>query len=101
MEFAWLIHLLPGIPALAAADHFSRHILTNLALRIAIVEQRVFGVGMHINEAGSDDLARRVNYLRGLCIIKTPDSDNTPGTDANISFDPWIPGTVDNVATAD
>jgi hypothetical protein len=56
---------------------------------------------MHIDEAGSDHVARRIDYFQGVRIIETPDSDSTAGTDANISLDPWIPGTVDKVAPSD
>jgi hypothetical protein len=56
---------------------------------------------MHVDEAGSDHLAGRIDYPRGLRMIETSDSDNAPRTDSDIGLDPWIASTIDNVAASD
>ena len=46
------------------ADHFRRDALANLALAVAVRDERHVGVAVHVDEAGRDGAALRIDRLR-------------------------------------
>ena len=79
------------------ADHFRRDALADLALRVSVVEQRVLGVSVHVDEAGRDHLAGGVDDARGLRAVETPDSRNMSSANSHIGLDPRISRPVDDM----
>ncbi len=79
------------------AGHFRGDALADLALRVSVVEQRVLGVGMHVDEAGRYHLAGGVDDARGLRAVETPDSRYMSSANSHVGLDPRISRPVDDM----
>ena len=89
----------PGRAALA--EHLGRHALADLALGVAVFEQQVVGVRVHVDEAGRDDQPLGVDLALGLARRHAADGDDPVAADGHVADEPRVAGAVDDAAVAD
>ena len=83
------------------ADHLGRYALVDLALRQRVVYQRAVGVGMHVDEAGYDSLAGRVDAGCSLGAGKVADCRYLAARNADVGLVARLAGAVDDSSVDD
>ena len=82
------------------ADHVERHALQHLRLVRRVHEQLEVGVRVHVDEAGADEEAARVDHALGG-VVDATDLGDPAARDADVGAVPGIAGAVDHTAASD
>jgi hypothetical protein len=83
------------------AEDFRRHALPDLALRVAVFEQQVVGVRVHVDEAGADDETLRVDRALRLSFRHAADRDDLVAGDRDGAMEPRVAGAVHDAPVRD
>src|ERR1051325_824900 len=84
-----------GCNSLALADDIESHALAYFALRVAVGDQRLIAMRVHIDVAGRNDPSFRGDGASAVIRPDVPDSGDFPVFDRDIAVKPRISGAVD------
>ena len=87
-----------GRHRLAFADDVQRHALAHFALGIAVGDDRLIAVGMHVDIAGRDHQALGRDRPRAGFGVDFADTGDLAVFDRDITVKPWIARAVDDSA---
>ena len=85
----------------ALADDVHGHALPHLALGVAVVQQRLIGMGVEIDEAGGHDETACVDLPGRARVGQPPDGRNAVAADRDVGVERRIARAVDNLPAAD
>src|SRR5207249_4271410 len=66
----------------------------------AVLEQQPIGVRVHVDKAGCDHEAARVDFALGFA-FHAADSDNSVIFHRHVAIEPWIASAIDDLSLAD
>jgi hypothetical protein len=82
---------------IAFAGYFRSDALRQLAESPVVDEERHLGLAQHINEPGSDNLSRGIDYLRRSRVTQISDDLDLIAAYADVGGIPWIATATENV----
>lgn len=86
---------------LAFAKNFCRHALTDFALSVAIFQQNIIGMRVHIDESGCDDQSLGVNFPMGRTWRYQTNRHDSIAANRDITAKPGVASAVYNGCIAD
>src|SRR5205807_110153 len=96
----WIEFALERPGRLSFAKDFGRHALTNFALGVAVFQEDVVGMRMHVDEAGSNDQSLGVDLAASRARRHPADSDNVIAANCGVAAEPRVAAAIHDRAVA-
>ncbi len=96
-----LVHVVAERPHRALAEHLERDALAQLALRAAVLDQRLLRVRQHVDEAGRDREPGRIDLALAVRVAEVAHGRDPVAVDRDVPDPRRRPGAVDEQAVAD